>query len=70
MNENTEEEFPEVMANDGYKLIVDETRVCRPQVVWWDETLGTEAAFWVDDDLTLCAKGMGYIIRVLSEIDQ
>ena len=64
MNEKTEEEFPEVMANDGYKWMVDETRVCRPQVVWWDETLGTEAAFWVDDDLTLCAKGAGYRIKI------
>ena len=25
MNENTEEEFPEVMANDGYKWIVEES---------------------------------------------
>mgnify|MGYP003333718562 CR=1 FL=1 len=75
MNENTEEEFPEVMANDGYKWIVEESTwkhsmvdttrgANRPQVVWWDETLGTEAAFWVDDDLTLCAKGTGYSIQI------
>ena len=76
MNENTEEEFPEVLANDGYKWIVAESSyknqsladtargANRPQVVWWDETLGTEAAFWVDDDLTLCAKGTGYSIQI------
>ena len=63
MNENTEEEFPEVMANDGYKWIGC-SKNHRPQVVWWDETLGTEAAFWVDDDLTLCAKGTGYRIQI------
>jgi len=67
-----EEEFPEVIANDGYKWIVaesskkDETLADygrganRPQVIWWDKTLGTDAAFWIDDDLTLCAKGTVY----------
>ena len=65
MNENTEEEFPEVMANDGYKYgAVSSYKYQRSQVVWWDETLGTEAAFWVDDDLTLCAKGTGYRIQI------
>ena len=76
MNDDTEEEFPEVLANDGYKWIVAESSyknqsladtargANRPQVVWWDETLGTEAAFWVDDDLTLCAKGTGYRIQI------
>jgi hypothetical protein len=75
MSENTEEEFAEVMANDGYKWIMAEASkkdesmadngrgANRPQAVWWDATLGTEAAFWVDDDLTLCAKGMGYYIQ-------
>ena len=68
-----EEEFPEVMASDGYKWIVAESMkkndtladyargANRPQVIWWDETLGTDAAFWVDDDLTLCAKGTVYL---------
>ncbi len=67
-----EEEFPEVIANDGYKWIVaesskkDETLADygrganRPQVIWWDKTLGTDAAFWIDDDLTLCTKGTVY----------
>ena len=76
MNDDTEEEFPEVLANDGYKWIVAESSyknqsladtargANRPQVVWWDETLGTEAAFWVDDDLTLCAKGTGYRVQI------
>jgi len=69
-----DEEFAEVMANDGYKWIMAESSkkdesmadhgrgANRPQAVWWDETLGTEAAFWVDDDLTLCAKGTGKLI--------
>ena len=65
MNHDTEEEFPEVMANDGYKYGAESSyKNQRSQVVWWDETLGTEAAFWVDDDLTLCAKGTGYRIQI------
>ena len=67
-----EEDFCDVLANDGYKWIANEFRTepeyltdtargaNRPQVIWWDETLGTEAAFWVDDDLVLCAKGKVY----------
>ena len=70
--ESGEDEIPEVMANDGYKWIVAESTknndtladyargANRPQVIWWDETLGTDAALWVDDDLTLCAKGTVY----------
>ena len=77
MNEDTDE-FAEVMANDGYKWIMAETSkkdesmadngrgANRPQAVWWDATLGTEAAFWVDDDLTLCAKGTGYLVQIFT----
>ena len=69
-----EDEFSEVISNDGYKWIVEESfkkdetladegrGANRPQVIWWDDTLGTDAAFWVDDDLTLCAKGTVYSI--------
>ena len=65
--EYDEEEFCEVLASDGYKWDAKENRgekmsepargANRPQPIWWDETLGTDAAFWVDDDLNLCAKG-------------
>ncbi|CAG5097914.1 Oidioi.mRNA.OKI2018_I69.XSR.g15288.t1.cds [Oikopleura dioica] len=62
-----DEEFCEVLASDGYDWVRAENRdeamsdyargANRPQAIWWDETLGTDAAFWVDDDLNLCAKG-------------
>ena len=65
--EYDEEEFCEVLASDGYKWDPKDYRnekmsepargANRPQPIWWDETLGTDAAFWVDDDLNLCAKG-------------